>query len=92
MVPAFETAVLDLEVGAVSAPVKTQFGWHVVKLNETRKAGLPTLDSVRDELVSEIQATVATSTVEAVMAKATVDKRNVEAIDPAILKNLALIE
>jgi peptidyl-prolyl cis-trans isomerase C len=92
MVPAFETAVLYLEVGAVSAPVKTQFGWHVVKLNETRKAGLPTLDSVRDELVSEIQATVATSTVEAVMAKATVDKRNVEAIDPAILKNLALIE
>lgn len=92
MVPAFEAAVLELETGAVSAPVKTQFGWHVVKLNETREADLPTLDEVRGELVQEIQETVAAVTVEAVMAGASVEKNDVEGIDPAILKNLDLVE
>ena len=92
MVPAFEAAVLELETGAVSAPVKTQFGWHVVKLNETREAALPTLDEVRGELVQEIQETVAAVTIEAVMAGATVEKGDNAGIDPAILKNLDLVE
>ncbi|MGB0798391.1 MAG: peptidylprolyl isomerase, partial [Planktomarina sp.] len=36
MVPEFELAVIGMEVGDVSAPVLTQFGFHVIKLNETR--------------------------------------------------------
>ena len=31
MVPSFEKAVLELEVGQVSGPVKTQFGYHLIK-------------------------------------------------------------
>lgn len=31
MVPEFENAAFDMEVGAVSAPVKTQFGYHIIK-------------------------------------------------------------
>lgn len=31
MVPAFEKAVLDLEVGRTSTPIKTQFGFHLIK-------------------------------------------------------------
>jgi peptidyl-prolyl cis-trans isomerase C len=92
MVPSFEAAVLELEAGAVSAPVKTQFGWHVVKLNETREAALPTLDEVRGELVQEIQETVATVTIEAASVGAVVEKADNEGIDPAILKNLELVE
>ena len=34
MVPEFEAAVTTLEVGQVSEPVKSQFGWHLIKLNE----------------------------------------------------------
>ncbi|MBE6617967.1 MAG: peptidylprolyl isomerase [Ruminococcaceae bacterium] len=34
MVPEFENACNDMEVGTVSAPVKTQFGWHLIKLNK----------------------------------------------------------
>lgn len=55
MVPEFEAAVVALEVGEVSEPVQTQFGWHIVLLNETRLSELPTLDDLRDELTSEIQ-------------------------------------
>lgn len=31
MVPAFEKAVLDLEVGSTSTPIRTQFGFHLIK-------------------------------------------------------------
>jgi peptidyl-prolyl cis-trans isomerase C len=34
MVPEFEVAVFELEAGEVSAPVQTQFGWHVILLND----------------------------------------------------------
>ena len=39
MVPEFETAVAALEPGAVSAPVQTQFGWHVIKLARSARHG-----------------------------------------------------
>lgn len=41
MVPAFEEAVHALKPGQVGAPVRTQFGWHIIKLNEVRDAGTP---------------------------------------------------
>ena len=41
MVPAFEESVRSLKPGQVSAPVRTQFGWHIIKLNEVREAGTP---------------------------------------------------
>lgn len=41
MVPAFEEAVRSLKPGQVGAPVRTQFGWHIIKLNEVREVGTP---------------------------------------------------
>jgi peptidyl-prolyl cis-trans isomerase C len=55
MVPAFETAVKGLEAGGISAPVQTQFGWHVVKLNETREKQPPALEEVRDQITADLQ-------------------------------------
>lgn len=34
MVPSFETAAFELPVGKVSNPVKTQFGWHLIKVTD----------------------------------------------------------
>ncbi|MCF7529076.1 peptidylprolyl isomerase [Neisseria lisongii] len=41
MVVPFEEAVHKLKAGQISAPVRTQFGWHIIKLNEVRDAGTP---------------------------------------------------
>ena len=55
MVPEFEGAVLALEPETVSAPVQTQFGWHVVRLNEVRDVPPPTLDEARGQLEQELR-------------------------------------
>jgi peptidyl-prolyl cis-trans isomerase C len=54
MVPEFEAAVLVLEIGKVSQPVKTQFGWHVVKLNDRRTKTLPSFEEMKPELIQQL--------------------------------------
>lgn len=56
MVKPFSDAVASMKKGEYSkAPVQTQFGWHVILLEDTRKAEPPKLDAVRDELVAELK-------------------------------------
>lgn len=90
MVEPFEAAVTALEAGQVSDPVQTQFGWHVIKLNEVRQKAAPTLDEVREELSNELRTRAVDAAVAEAMASAEIT-RNVEGIDPAVLRNLDLI-
>lgn len=51
MVPAFANAVKAMKKGEVSKePVKTQFGYHIIKLEDSRDAKLPTIDSLKPQL------------------------------------------
>lgn len=50
MVKPFADAAFSLKAGEVSAPVKSDFGWHVIKLEEKRNKPIPPLDEVKDEL------------------------------------------
>ena len=56
MVKPFADAVAALEKGSYSkAPVQTQFGWHVILLEDTREAEIATLESVHDDIVTQLQ-------------------------------------
>ncbi|MBY6241814.1 peptidylprolyl isomerase [Methylosinus sp. Sm6] len=50
MVTEFAEAAYKLEPGQISDPVKTQFGWHVIKLDEKRPKVFPPLDQIRDQV------------------------------------------
>ncbi|MEH6471946.1 MAG: SurA N-terminal domain-containing protein [Halopseudomonas sp.] len=50
MVAAFEEALFAMQSGEVSAPVETEFGYHLIKLNSIEKAPPPSFDDVRFEL------------------------------------------
>ncbi|MDG1129605.1 peptidylprolyl isomerase [Seohaeicola saemankumensis] len=91
MVPDFEAAVIALEVGAVSAPVQTQFGWHVVMLNETRLREIPSLEQVADELRPQVERAAVQARLDELTAAATVERPGA-GIDPALIKNLDLLE
>ena len=50
MVPEFSEVAFGLEKGQVSGPVKTQFGWHVLKVEDKRTRQPPPFDQVRGEI------------------------------------------
>jgi peptidyl-prolyl cis-trans isomerase C len=56
MVQPFGDAIRAMQVGGhTNAPVQTQFGWHVIKLEETRDGQAPDLESLRAELTSAVE-------------------------------------
>jgi peptidyl-prolyl cis-trans isomerase C len=50
MVPEFATVAFSLEKGKISGPVKTQFGWHVIKTEDKRTKPKPTFDEVKPQI------------------------------------------
>ncbi len=88
MVPEFEEAVAGMEAGGVSEPVETQFGWHVIKLNETRTGEAPALEDVREELETQVRQTKVQEAIESLTEAAEVDRSAAEGIDPTVLKNI----
>lgn len=90
MVRPFEEAVVALQPGGLGGPVQTQFGWHIVRLNDTRLADVPTLDQMRDELAAEIERKAVDAHIAALIAKAEIARPG-EGIDPATLRDLSLL-
>jgi len=90
MVPAFEEAVTELEAGQVSEPVETQFGWHVIKLNETRPAEAPPLEEVRADLAQQLRNAAIEARIEEVVEATDIERAEAE-IDPSVLSDISLV-
>ncbi len=59
MVPAFSEAAFALEPGSYTAePVQTQFGWHVILVEDKRDSPVPSLDEMREQLTEELTRSI----------------------------------
>jgi len=90
MVAPFSEAVAGMEKGQISDPVETEFGWHVIKLNDSRLREAPTMEDVRDQLVQMVRREKVESEIERITAEAEIEKT--EGVDPALLNNADLLE
>lgn len=54
MVKPFEEAAFNLEKGKVSAPVQSEFGWHLIKLEDKRDRQPPSFDEVKDQITASL--------------------------------------
>lgn len=81
MVKEFEEAAFKLEKGAVSEPVKTQYGWHVIKLEDKREKKPPSFEEVKDRIIAALVQQKAQEVVQDLRSKA-----KVEVVDEEIKK------
>jgi peptidyl-prolyl cis-trans isomerase C len=79
MVPAFSSAAFGLEKGAYTAqPVQTQFGWHVIKLEDRRQVEAPSFDVAEAELRQEMSREIGADLVQNIRQAATVERFNLD--------------
>lgn len=84
MVPPFADAVAKLDKGEVSGPVKTSFGWHIIRLNDTRTTEAPEFDEVRGALSQEVRRDRVEAEARKLLDNANIEKT--QGLDPEILK------
>lgn len=91
MVEPFQEALEKLEVGAISGPVQTQFGWHVVKLNETRVPAVPTMDEVSDEIRAEVFRSKMNSAIVAIIDGTEIERTDLSTFNAEVVRDGSLI-
>lgn len=91
MVKPFEDAVVAAEAGKVTAPVKSDFGWHLILVRETRIASAPPLDDLRDELAAEIEQKAIAAHLDSLTTAATITRPG-EGFDPKFLRDETVLD
>lgn len=89
MVQPFADAVKALKVNEISKPVETQFGWHVIKLLETREVTPPKFDEIKDQLAVQVRRDRVEAEVQKSVDASKIEKT--EGLDPALLNNTAIL-
>jgi peptidyl-prolyl cis-trans isomerase C len=69
----FAEAVTKLNKGQVSAPVQTQFGWHIIKLDDTRELKVPTFEEMKPNLEKRMQQQAIQKLIEDLRGKAKIE-------------------
>ncbi len=91
MVPPFEEAVITMEKGQISGPVKTNFGWHVIKLNDLRSLTAPDLESVRQDISAELQRKAVAEKVAELQSLADITRVDTTELDLSVLSDSSLL-
>lgn len=84
MVPEFEQAVVAAEAGKVTAPVESQFGWHLILVNETRDVPPPAFEDVRGDIEGALRQEQIREEIEALRVAATIEIIDVDLPEGAI--------
>ncbi len=79
MVPVFEETAFKLKKGDVSLPVQSQFGWHIIKLEDKRQKGAPPFDQIKDRIIASMVHRKAQE-----VGQALRDKAKLEFVDPQL--------
>ncbi|MFA4994081.1 MAG: peptidylprolyl isomerase [Bdellovibrionales bacterium] len=79
MVKAFADTAFGMKVGEISdKPVKTEFGYHVIKVEDKRKSSPPPIAEVKDQIANQLGQELTNDTVKALEAKAKIEKFNID--------------
>ena len=78
MVPEFADAAFKLEPGQVSDPVKSQFGWHIIKVEEKRMQSFPPFEQVKDQAARYVAQKAQGDLIAALHAGAKVERMDEE--------------
>lgn len=89
MVPEFDQAVAEMKTGEVAGPVKTQFGYHLIRMNDQRD--YPLLESHRAELEEQLANTAIGAKIERLQAAAKIE-RVAPAFDLSEIRNTKLLD
>jgi len=69
----FGAAIITLQKGQISAPVQTQYGWHVIKLEDTRELKVPTFEEVKPNLEKRRQQETIQKAISELRSKAKIE-------------------
>ncbi len=74
MVPEFSDTAFKLDKGQISEPVKTQFGWHVLKVEDKRVKAVPTFEAVKPQIEQYVTRKAQAEMVQKLRAEAKIEK------------------
>ena len=83
MVPEFSSVAFQMYPGQVSNPIKTQFGWHIIKMEDKRPKVVPEFEQVRDQVEAFVTRKAQTDYIAKLRAENKIERLDQPATPPA---------